>query len=38
MLAYSQIREYEEAEKHNSIIEAIYKAVNGMLKALAGRR
>jgi len=38
ILGYSQIREYEDGEKVNHVIEAIYKAITAMVKALAGRR
>lgn len=38
LLAYSQIREYEEGEARGSIIEAIYKSIHNLAKALIPRR
>jgi hypothetical protein len=38
ILAYSQIREYEESEARHGIIEAIYKAVSNLAKALIPTR
>lgn len=38
ILAYSQIREYEEGEGRGQIIEAIYKSVYNLAKSLVPRR
>jgi hypothetical protein len=38
LLAYSQVREYEEGESRGQIIEAIYKSVYNLAKALIPKR